>query len=259
MMSDDLKRIESYTAAFEKTAVTIGFLLLLLALWARAPHFQINPASGAGFSGILGFNVGHAVVFGPVAVLIALGLYAGMLGQRELLRNSFYFDLLAGSYGDDKLSTGAQLVLDKFHRPHAPWSIAELADRATRAVWFFLLPLGASAIFIRRYIDFIPGPDSVPFTESKSWSLFTRVNLHLFSGRLWEVRAALADHYLDENPLVSGQMPYIYSPLQSWIYVVVFIISCILAVRAWQLYFQATPFPSPALALPAQSPPPAID
>ena len=79
-MSDDLKRIESNTAAFEKVAVTIGFLVSLLALWVRAPYFQINPAAAAGFGGILGFNVGHAVVLGPIIVLLALGMYAGMLG-----------------------------------------------------------------------------------------------------------------------------------------------------------------------------------
>lgn len=155
-MSDDVKRIEAYTAAFEKIAVTIGFLLLLLALWARAPNFQINPASGAGFSGILEFNVGYAIVFGPVCAFLALGLYVGMLGRRELLRKSFYLDLHSGAYGGDKPSSGSLLVLDQFHLSDVAWSVTSLVDRAIRALWFFLLPLGASAIFIRRYLDFIP-------------------------------------------------------------------------------------------------------
>ena len=244
--------------------MTIGFLLLLLVLWVRAPHFEINPAAAAGFSGILGFNVGHAIVFGPIIVLAALAMLAGMLTRREALRQSFYLDLASGLYGDNKLSTGTRLVLDKFSRPGTSWSAAEVADRAIRTLWFFILPMGVSAICIRRYVDFIPEPDVVSFAESKAWSLWTRIELHLLSGRLWEVRPVLPDHYLDENPLISGQMPYIYSPLQGWLYLALFAVSLMIAIKSWVLYFHASPFASSAIAaqpldpVPTLAPPPAV-
>nr|WP_041756068.1 hypothetical protein [Bradyrhizobium sp. ORS 278] len=258
-MSDDLKRIEEYTAAFEKAAVAIGFLLLLLVLWVRAPHFQMNPAAGAGFSGVVGFNVGHAVVFGPIAVFLSLCLYLGMLGRREQLRELFLADVQAGAYEDDKLSSGDLLVLNKYHRPTALWSIASLADQLIRTLWFFVLPLAASAIFIRRYLDFVPAPDVVPSAETSAWSLLTRLNLHFFSGSLWEIRPALHDHYLDANSVVSGQMPYIYSPLQSWFYVVLFVASLVLAGRSWALYFRAAKPSAGAVPGDAKQDPPATD
>ncbi len=243
-MSDDLKRIENATATFEKIAITVGVLFLLLALWVRAPHFQMNPAAGAGFSGILGFNVGHAVVFGPILVLLAFGTYAGLLGRREMLRRAFCRDLEAGHFGEEKLSGGARLVLDKFQQHGPYWRLAPIADRYTRTLWFFILPVATSAICILRYFDLIPDEDVIPFTVSKAWSLPARLMVHLFSARIWAVRSVLPDHFLDTNADLRAQMPYIYSPLQPWLYLAFFACSVGLAVRTWQLYFQATPLPA---------------
>ncbi|UCI19916.1 hypothetical protein FJ970_02790 [Mesorhizobium sp. B2-1-8] len=222
----DLKRFDDATSTFEKTAVVLGFVNLFLAIWARAPGLQINPASAVGLS-VSGFNVGYAIIFGPLTAVMTLVVYLSLLRRRHLLRRTI---LAAKVTGQNKVSPGDRLALDNFNQPGAG-GIAWVADRGWRILWYFIIPPTAALIALRRFCDLVPDE------AAKAWDLQERIGFLFLSLDGWQIRPLLPDRALEGAADLMAQLPYIYAPLESWIQLGLFLFSCLLARRATLMYF----------------------
>lgn len=236
-MSDDIKRFEEYTTSFEKAAIILGALHIILAIWARAAHFEVNPASLAGISGVAGFNVVHGILFGPIIILLSLSYYLSLLTRREALRCAIFQKVASPTSEQIVLSAGDWLVLTDFRSALAPWTFANVVDRLVRRLWFFLVPPIVAAVLLRRYCDLLPNAQVVPTAESKTWSLWERIKFLFGSFRGWEMQPILPDRYVESDPVIASHLPYIYPPYQSWIYTIFLILCCVMAWRASKLYF----------------------
>jgi hypothetical protein len=237
-MERDVARFDDATSTFEKTALVLGFVNLLLAIWARAPALQINPGSAVGLS-VAGFNVGYAIVYGPLIATLTLAVYASILFRRDLLRRAILTDPKV------VLSPGDRLVLDGFQGTEGART-GRLADRGWRTLWYFVVPPAAAFILLLRFCDFVPDG------AAKAWGFWGRVGFLFFSSGGWERRPLLPAHSIEAQPDLMDQLPYIYAPLESWMELLLFVLACWLAWYAARLYFGGNgAMPAPAAPAPS--------
>lgn len=222
----DLKRFDDSSVTFERTALLLGFVCFFLAVWVRTPALQINPASAVGLS-ISGFNVGHAIVFGPIVTAVTAAIYLSLVNRRETLR-SLVRTAAAGS--DNALSPGDLYALDNFQRKDARW-IDFLADRLWKSFWYFAVPPLAALICLLRYCDFVPSE------AAKAGGFWNRVGFLFFDTDSWFLRPILPTRALEGENNLMAELPYIYGPWQSWIELILVVITTILCWRAGRVYF----------------------
>lgn len=238
-IADDVKRVEAMTASFFKATVLTSLLLVLLAVWVRTPYLALNPAAVAGMSGVTGFNVGHAIVFGPV---LALGFVCVQLAA--LHRRAELMVAIAARFKTEPtlvamLTDGDRQVLGRIN-PEARNTLNNWLGKAVVVFWFFIVPPLAALWCADRYLDFIPNE------AAKSWSFWHRVGHHFFSAQSWELRPLIADHSIESNKDLIRQLPYIYSPLEAWAELAATVATAFVSWRAGVLFsFRVEPPTAP--------------
>jgi len=226
-MDRDLKRFDDLTSSFEKTAALVGFVNLILAIWARAPGLQIGPSPAIGLS-VGGLNVGYAIVFGPLIALLTTSVMTSLLRRRHLLRCAIVKKVAEGAESEG-LSPGDDLALGDYSRAGMTW-VGLFADRWWRVLWYFCIPPLAALIEVIRYCDFAPSPP----IASGFWD---RVRVLFFSLDGWSVQPTLPTRALEGASNLVLDLPYIYSPVESWVEVGLLCLVVALAVRAAAIYF----------------------
>ncbi len=167
----DLKRFDDLTTQFETSGLVLGFVNFFVAVWVRAPGLEMNPGSGVGLS-LAGFDVGYAIVFGPLVSFMTMLFQLSILSRRDALRTAIIAQ--ASSTDTAILSGGEGLALGvtvAHGRPAKP----SLADRAWRALWYFVVPPAAALVATARYFDFV-------VDEKSSRTLGERMRDLLFEG-----------------------------------------------------------------------------
>jgi hypothetical protein len=230
-MKDDIKRLADGMSFFEKTAFVASLVVLILAIWVRTAHLEVDPMKIAGFSGITGFNVGHGTVFGPIIAFLELLFLLSILARLEIIRNGAISALKTQPV--QELSPG-DLALLKNKQVTPKWSLVWWSDRGVRSCWYFVIPPLTILVCLSRYLEFHPAD---ALGQTVKTSLVSRIMLHFFTTKAWETRAALSEHFLDTHQTIAEQMPYMYSPLQPWLYVVIAVTSFFIARRAHNIYF----------------------
>ncbi|CCE97878.1 Hypothetical protein SFHH103_03386 [Sinorhizobium fredii HH103] len=221
----DLKRFDEATASFEKTALLLGFVNLFLAIWVRTSGLQINPGSAVGL-GIAGFNVGYAIVFGPLIAVVSLAVLISLLHRRGTLRNA-----VTGTSGNSAhLSPGDKLALANYEAPGSD-RVSIWVNRLWRGFWYFVIPPAAALVELLRYCDFVPSE------SAKAGGFWDRIGSLFFTTKSWEIRPILPDHALEQASNLMASLPYVYAPLQSWIELGLVLLSFGLAWHAARKYF----------------------
>lgn len=232
----DLKRFEDLTTRFETVGLVLGFVNLFLAVWVRAPGLQIDPSSGIGLT-VVGFNVGYAIVYGPVVAFLSMLFSVSLLERRDAVRAQI---LRLGAQASEALSDGDRVAIGSPVGSNGP---LRKADIAWRAIWYvFLLP-AAAAVAMLRYLDFVPDE------AAKAWTFWERVRYLLFETRGWETRPILPDHALEAGKDLMAKLPYIYPPVASWIEFALVLATAFMAARVWRLYA----YPDAAAVAPADA------
>lgn len=226
-IGDDVKRVEAMTASFVKATVVTSLLLVLLAIWVRTPYLSLNPAAVVGMSGVTGFNVGHAIVFGP---LLAFGFACVEL--TTLHRRGELMGAIAARLRNEPtliatLTDGERQVLGRID-PNARCTLNDWISGGIAGFWFFVVPPLAALWCADRYLDFIPNE------PAKAWSFWQRVVSHFLSGELWAMRPLIAEHHIESKLL--QELPYIYSPLQAWVELAVTLATAVVCWRAASLF-----------------------
>lgn len=219
----DLKRFDDITTRFETAGLVLGFVNIFLAVWARAPGLQMNPGSGTGLT-LVGFNVGYAIVYGPVIGFLTTLFFLSLLERRDAVRANI---LNLGTQSPEALSDGDRLAIGCPGGSNTP---LRKADIAWRAIWYVFLPPAAALVTMLRYFDFVPDE------SAKAWTFWGRAQYHLLETKGWQTRPILPDHALEAGKDLMGQLPYIYSPVASWAEVALVLATAFMAARVWRLY-----------------------
>jgi hypothetical protein len=219
----DLKRFDDLTTRFETVGLVLGFVNFFLAVWVRAPGLQMDPGSGIGLT-VAGFNVGYAIVYGPVVALFSMLFSVSLLERRDAVREQI---LRLGAQAPEALSDGDRVAIGS---PVGSNASLRKADIAWRAIWYVFLPPAAAAMSMLRYFDFVPDE------AAKEWSVWGRVRYLLLETRGWETRPILPDHALEAGKDSMARLPYIYPPAGSWIEIGLVLATAFMATRVWRLY-----------------------
>ncbi len=224
----DLKRFDDLTTRFETAGLVLGFVNLFLAVWVRAPGLQMDPGSGTGLA-LAGFNVGYAIIYGPMVAFLTMLFLVSLLERRDAVRTQI---LLLGKQAPEALSDGDRLAIGS---PPTTRSPLRRADIAWRAIWYVLLPPAAAAVTMLRYFDFVPDE------AAKAWTFWGRARYLLLETRGWETRPILPDHALEAGKDLMAKLPYIYPPAASWVEIGLLLATVFMAVRVWRLYAYLNP------------------
>jgi hypothetical protein len=219
----DLKRFDDLTTRFETAGLVLGFVNLFLAVWARAPGLQMDPGSGTGLT-LAGFNVGYAIVYGPVVGFLTMLFFVSLLERRDAVRAQI-IDL--GAQSPEALSDGDRLAIGC---PGGSITPLRKADIAWRSIWYVFLPPATAVVTMLRYFDFVPDE------SAKAWTFWGRAQYLLLETRGWETRPILPDHALEAGKDLMGKLPYIYPPAASWAEIALVIATAFMAARVWRLY-----------------------
>jgi hypothetical protein len=198
----------------------------------------MDPGSGIGLT-VAGFNVGYAIVLGPVFVFFAMLFSVSLLERRDAIRAQL---LLLGAQAPEALSDGDRIAIGS---PVGSSGPLRKADIAWRAIWYVFLPPAAATIMLR-YFDFVPDE------AAKEWTFWARVRYLLLEARGWETRPILPDHALEAGKDLMAKLPYIYPPAASWIEIALVLATAFIAARVWRLYA----YPDAATVVPADAIPP---
>ena len=142
----DLKRFDDLTTRFETVGLILGFVNLFLAVWVRAPGLQMDPSLGVGLA-LGGFNVGYAIVYGPVVAFLSVLFSVSLLERRDAVRAQI---LRLGAQTPEALSDGDRVAIGSAVGSNSPF---RKADIAWRAIWYVFLPPAAAAVATLRYFD----------------------------------------------------------------------------------------------------------
>lgn len=219
----DLKRFDDLTNRFETTGLVLGFLNILLAVWVRAPGLQMDPGSAVGLS-VGGFNVGYAIVYGPIVSFLGALLCVSILERRDQVRAQL---LRLDARSPDVFSDGDRVAIACGIDGDAA---LRRIDVAWRTIWYVCVPPIAATIMLRRYFDFVPDE------PAKAWTLLERVKYLLFNTAGWETQPILPSHALEVGKDTMSKLPYIYPPAGSWLSIAFVLGTVIMAVRIWRLY-----------------------
>ncbi|CAN5278905.1 hypothetical protein BH10PSE7_BH10PSE7_23720 [soil metagenome] len=212
-VGEDIKRLEELLSGLAKFAGAASTLLLVLAVWVRTTYLQVDPGKVVGFAGVTGLNVGHAIVFGPVLAFVVLAVNYDKLGKIAVLEEAIRNRIKHIPGLKDDLTDSNRLTLGLLDGRHG-FGLSSLAGRLTKTFWYVIVPLLCNLVLLRRFFDFIP-----PAEANNPWTLSGKLALHLFSTRAWEIRPIIADKFI-EKPEIADFLPYIYSPLQAWAYLI---------------------------------------
>ena len=227
-IADDVKRVEDLSAALLKTTLVTSLVLVVLAIWVRTPHLAVNPASAAGLSGITGFNVGHAIVFGPWLAFGFACIELMALQKRANLMAAVKTRLEVNPDLAKLLTDGDLQVLGGL-TSNEPFAF-RWAERIVPFFWCFIVPPVSSYLFLDRYFDFLPNE------AAKGWPYWERVGHHLFTIDLWSIQPLFPSSAIESDPLLRKQLPYIYSPLQPWLLIALTIATAAVSWRAAKLF-----------------------
>ena len=122
----DLKRFDDLTTRFETVGLILGFVNLFLAVWVRAPGLQMDPSLGVGLA-LGGFNVGYAIVYGPVVAFLSVLFSVSLLERRDAVRAQI---LRLGAQTPEALSDGDRVAIGSAVGSNSPFRKADIAWRA---------------------------------------------------------------------------------------------------------------------------------
>jgi hypothetical protein len=234
MLKEDIKRLADGISFFEKTAFVWSLVVLILIVWVRTANLEVDPLKTAGFSGVTGLNVGHGTVAGPFIAFFELLFLLSFLARLEVMRAVVISSL--AQRPAQELSPGDLAILAN-KQVERNMLLAWGSDRFARTLWYFIVPFSAILVCLLRYLEFYPVGTARDAIEEIKASILSKISYHFFTTKAWETQAALSEHFLDTHPQIAEQMPYIYSPVQPWLYLAMLIISVPVAWRACQIYF----------------------
>lgn len=209
-----------------RTSVFTTIIAILLATWARDPLLSFKlPLSGAEIDNL---TAGHAVLLGYPFLAVLIFLLAGQVVRFEQMTKK----------------------LTQFEQKYADWRFPEISDFTTRAekciavlsglakyIAMILMPFVASIIICTSLFDFRKCNEGPSCNQAEELNVYE----HLFSATLWDKRPSYLNLNDDDGcdcksintrrANVRSRLPYIYGPLQHWVYLLFF--QCPLFVIWW--------------------------
>lgn len=213
-----------------RTSVLTTIIAILLATWARDPLLSFKlPLSGAEIDNL---TAGHAVLLGYPFLAVLIFLLAGQVVRFEQMTKK----------------------LTQFEQKYADWRFPEISDFTTRAekciavlsglakyIAMILMPFAASIIIFTSLFDFRKCNGDPSCNQAEELNVYE----HLFSATLWDKRPSYLNLNDDDGSNgndceninarranVRSRLPYIYGPLQHWVYL---LFQCLLFVAWWIL------------------------
>ena len=224
-----------------RLGVSISIFCVLISTWARDPLINIElPLGGAKIENL---TAGHAVLLGfPVVTFLILWL----AGQ------AMRVDGLYQSLNPEQRKASDWRVSIASVKPRWVSAVVSRAAIATRYFVIVLLPFVASLVLFTSYFDLRKCEEN---DRACSQGKEVTTLAFFFSTELWEVRPS----YIGLNPKVCKEtgsgcdvvnrrnkvkeeirrhIPYVYAPLQSWIYSLFQALNVIAFLFLTSLYFR---------------------
>ena len=224
----DLKRFDDLTTRFETAGLVLGFVNLFLAVWVRAPGLQMDPGSGTGLT-LAGFNVGYAIVYGPVVGFLTMLFFLSLLERRDAVRAQIIVS------ARNLLKRYRTVIASRLDALAAQALLCERPTLSGGSIWYVFLPPATAVVTMLRYFDFVPDE------SAKAWTFWGRAQYLLLETRGWETRPILPDHALEAGKDLMGKLPYIYPPAASWAEIALVIATAFMAARVSRLTRTRTP------------------